>query len=94
MCTYVIFKGVHEVKKLPPKVEPIDVDILPFPRRQITILTRLVCRRTPLVHTWITARGLARSQNSTVRQSVFGLKIQRNVPSTCLLPSRIKYLYF
>lgn len=93
MCTYVIFKGVHEVKKLPPKVEPIDVDILPFPRQQITILTRLVCRRTPLVHTWITARGLARSQNSTVRQSVFGLKIQRNVPSTCLLPSRIKYLY-
>lgn len=23
MCTYVIFKGVHEVKKLPPKVEPM-----------------------------------------------------------------------
>lgn len=23
MCIYVIFKGVHEVEKLPPKVEPM-----------------------------------------------------------------------
>lgn len=93
-CVHMLyFKVFMKLKNNRRRQNQCDVDILTNPRLQITDVTRLACRGTPLVHSWITARGFASSQNLTVRQSVFGLK-SNVMYHSLVLESSIKYLYY